>query len=465
MDITKTAIKTFVHPLWMLKDGKLGIYRYLNYFEKSQYYPAEQIREIQMARLKKLVEHAYTNCPFYKSRFETVGIHLSDLNSFEDFTHIPFLTKSDIQENLQTLTAKNYKLTDLVANKTGGSTGHPIQFYHDKERFTSMDASAIRHDRWAGYDIGDKFAAIWGHRGDVSSLTDLVGKLKERVLLRSKILDSSSMSRQTMEKFIQELRSFQPRTILAYANAMHLFAQYCKESGVSDIRPKSIITTAEVLHEHQRTEIEEVFGCRVFNRYGCREVSVIASECEEHDGMHINADALYFEIIKDDSRPANPGETGDIIITDLYNFGMPFIRYKIEDMGVMTDRKCSCGRGLPLMEMVAGRVTDFLVTPDGTRVSGAALTIYIIANTAGVRQAQFIQNEEKLIILKIVRGNDFNNDSTEFLYQKFHEFFGFNMKVEIQFVDNIPKEASGKYRFSICNLKNDNKEKTHAGSI
>jgi phenylacetate-CoA ligase len=273
------------------------------------------------------------------------------------------------------------------------------------------------------------------------------------------------MSRQTMEKFIQELRSFQPRTILAYANAMHLFAQYCKESGVSDIRPKSIITTAEVLHEHQRTEIEEVFGCRVFNRYGCREVSVIASECEEHDGMHINADALYFEIIKDDSRPANPGETGDIIITDLYNFGMPFIRYKIEDMGVMTDRKCSCGRGLPLMEMVAGRVTDFLVTPDGTRVSGAALTIYIIANTAGVRQAQFIQNEEKLIILKIVRGNDFNNDSTEFLYQKFHEFFGFNMKVEIQFVDNIPKEASGKYRFSICNLKNDNKEKTHAGSI
>ena len=143
-----------------------------------------------------------------------------------------------------------------------------------------MDASAIRHDRWAGYDIGDKFAAIWGHRGDVSSLTNLVGKIKERILLRSKILDSSSMSRQVMEKFMQELRSFQPRTILAYANAMHYLPNIARER-CTDIRPKSIITTAEVLHEHQRTEIEEVFGCRVFNRYGCREVSVIASECEE----------------------------------------------------------------------------------------------------------------------------------------------------------------------------------------
>jgi len=458
MDITKTAIKTFVHPLWMLKDGKLGIYRYLNYFEKSQYYPAEQIREIQMARLKKLVEHAYTNCPFYTSRLDTVGMHPSDLNSFEDFTHIPFLTKSDIQENLQTLTAKNYKLTDLVANKTGGSTGHPIQFYHDKERFTSMDASAIRHDRWAGYDIGDKFALIWGHRDDISNFSNLVGKIKEKILLRSKVLDSSSMSHENMGGFAQELRSFQPRVILAYANAMHLFALFCRERDVVDIRPKAIITTAEVLHGHQRKEIEEVFGCQVFNRYGCREVSVVASECEEHDGMHINADALYVEIIRDDGRTAQPGETGNVIISDLYNYGMPFIRYKIEDMGALTDKRCSCGRGLPLMDMMAGRVTDFLFTPDGTRVSGAALTIYVIANTPGVKQAQLVQETKDSLTIKIVQAQGFNDDSLAFLNKKIKEFFGDNMNWQYEFVEEIPKEASGKYRFSICNVPQHNQK-------
>ena len=457
MDIAKAAIRVLIHPLWMLKDEKLGIYRYLKDFERSQYYPAERIREIQLSKLRDLLDHAYGNCAFYKARFDKIGLRPSDINSFEDFAHVPYLTKSDIQENLPSLAAGNYRITDLIPNKTGGSTGHPIHFYHDKERFTSMDASAIRHDRWAGYDIGDKLALIWGHRGDVSNFANLVGKIKERVLMRSKILDSASMSREGMESFMQKLRSFQPHTILAYAGSVHLFAQFCRERGVTDIRPRTIITTAEVLRDDQRKSIEGTFNCRVFNRYGCREVSVIASECEAHEGMHINADALYVEFVKDDGSPAKPGETGNIIITDLYNYGMPFIRYKIEDMGIMTDKKCSCGRGLPLMEMMAGRVTDFLITPEGTKVSGAALTIYIIANTPGVKQAQFVQNNEASLILKIVRGKEFNHESVKFLDKKLPEFFGRSMKVELQFVDDIPKEASGKYRFSVCNLKNDKK--------
>ncbi len=453
MDSIKALIKYLIHPLWMIKDGKASLFRYLSAFERSQFNEPERIREAQFNRVREIVRYAYENCPFYRKRFDSIGMHPSDLKNLEDFLRIPYLTKTDIQENLQELTSQSMKKEDLVPNRTGGSTGQPIRFYHDRKRVVSMEASAIRHDRWAGHDIGDKLAVVWGHREDLSVLGSLKGRIRERLLLRGRILDSSSMSHDAMKHFALELIKFQPKTILAYANAMFLFARFCREHRITGIRPEAIITSAEVLHDHERAEIEGTFLCRVFNRYGCREVSVIASECEEHTGMHINADALYVEFMKDNGEPAKKGEIGDIIITDLYNFGMPFIRYRIEDMGSPLDEICPCGRGLPMMDMVAGRVTDFLLTPEGKRISGAALTIYVIANTPGVRQAQFVQNKEDELVLKIVRGGDFNEDSIRFLENSLPGFFGRTMHIEFQFVDEIPKEASGKYRFSVCNIK------------
>jgi len=450
MDWYAPIAKHFVHPLWALKDGEKHIALWKE-LERSQYFSPQELNDLQIGRLRVMLEHAYNNSPFYRKRFDDAGVSVKKLREVSDIRKIPLLTKEDIQDHADELVAQNIPQSALMPDKTGGSTGKPLRYYRNRERMDHLRAAAMRHDNWAGYQVGDKQAVIWGNRHDFSRAEELKSQIRNRLLGRKLILDSSSITEEGMLHFAHDLRKFKPKAMLAYANSCALFASFLLEHKIHDIKIDSVITSAEVLHEGEKETIEKAFGCKVFNRYGCREVGVISSECEAHLGLHINAEHLLVEFLRD-GRPASPGEEGDIVITDFLNFGMPFIRYRIEDVGTPTDRQCSCGRGLPLMENIAGRITDFLLAPDGRHVSGASLTIYLIANTPGVKQAQIIQDSLDSLRLRIVRGHDFTDDSIAFLRTKVPEFFGHDIKVECEFVDSIPKESSGKYRFSICRV-------------
>jgi phenylacetate-CoA ligase len=450
-DLIKPFAKHVVFPLVALRE-RSSAPRHLKEMEKTQYDSPAEIRRLQFERLKKLLIHAYKNCPFYARRFDKFGLEPTRIQSPDDIRKIPVLTKQEIQKHRDDLRARNYSADMLVPNKTGGSTGSPLYFYLDADRLFSRQAATFRHNRWAGWDIGVKTASLWGHREDISGLRNFKARLRNILLDRRIVLDTSGITPEKLTGFKRELKRFRPELYIAYANSMYLFAKYLKETNSTDHhRPKAIITSAELLDPERRGLIESVFGCRVFDRYGSRETSVIASECEKHTGLHIGAEAFFLEFIKD-NRPAPSGQLGKIIITDLLNYGMPFIRYQIEDAGVSSDELCSCGRGLPLMKMAAGRVTDFLVTPDRRIISGASLTIYLIANTPGVAQAQLIQEKIDEIRFRIVKGEGFGEKSLEYLEEEFPKFFGSLVKYQIEFVDQIPLESSGKYRFSISKV-------------
>jgi len=452
MDWYAPVVKHIVHPLWALKDGETHL-SILRRMERSQFFSSDELAALRLARMRAILEHAYENCPFYRKRFKQAGFSPSSFSSFEDILAIPLTTKEDIQNHKDDMAARNLLGTrDLWPDRTGGSTGKPLHYYRDRTRFYHLKAAAIRHDRWAGHDIGYKQAVIWGHRQDYSKRHEMKARVRNLLLDRLLILDCSNITDDKMATFVDDIRRFRPRTVLAYANSCALFAGYLLDNGIDDLHMDGVITSAEMLNPEDRTVIERAFGCKVFDRYGCREMGLLASECEAHEGLHIDAECVFVEFVRD-GRWVAAGERGDIVITDLLNFGMPFIRYRIEDVGIPTDRKCSCGRSLPLMEMVAGRSTDFLVCPDGRRVSGAALTIYLIANTPGVRQAQIVQDQPDAVRLRIAKGGEFTGKSMEFLQSKVPEFFGEGMRVDYEFVDEIPCESSGKYRFSICNVK------------
>jgi phenylacetate-CoA ligase len=451
MDWYAPIAKQLVHPLWALKDGEKHI-AFWKQLERSQYLSQDGLYELQLMRLKTILTHAYENCDFYRKRFSEAGLAPSDIRTLSDVQYIPFLTKEDIQNHKEEMVDRNIPQRDLLQDKTGGSTGKPLQYCRDKRRMDYLRAAAMRHDRWAGYEVGDKLAVIWGNRHDFSMQQALKWKIRNRLLDRKLILDSSCLTEEGMVQFARSLRAFAPKVMLAYANSCAFFASFILDNNLNGIHLDSAITSAEVLHEHERELIERAFGCKVFNRYGCREVGVIASECEAHDGLHINAECLLVEFVRDGKAVA-PGEAGDVVITDLLNFGMPFIRYRIEDIGISGIRRCTCGRSLPLMETVAGRVTDFLMAPDGRRISGASLTIYLVANTPGIGQAQIVQESHKELRLRIVRKSDFNKESEAFIQKKVKEFFGSDMHLTYEFLNDIPKEPSGKYRFSICMVK------------
>jgi phenylacetate-CoA ligase len=208
-----------------------------------------------------------------------------------------------------------------------------------------------------------------------------------------------------------------------------------------------------VLHDFERETIEKVFSCRVTNRYGCEEVSLIACECPAHQGLHINCDSLYVEFIRD-GKPVPAGEPGAIVVTDLTNFGMPFIRYKVGDVAIPSDRICSCGCTYPLMESLEGRVADYVVTPDGSYISGISLTENFAMHLPGIKQMQIIQERIDLLVFRLVKGETFTEQTVLDIDRIALQRFGNQMRYQLEYVDSIQSERSGKYRFCISKLPN-----------
>ncbi len=451
MDILKPIAKYILDPLLAFHENSSHP-EFLEEFEKTQYMTKEKIAERQFFLLKNLLFHAYKNCPFYTDRFNKAGFHPKSFSTLDDIKKIPTLTKQEIQQHLEQLRAVNYNENQLLLNQTGGSTGSPLKFYVDKERLHSRKASTYRHDRWAGWDIGVKTAVLWGHQKDFLPQQNWKNKIRDDYYERKLFLDTSNITAEKMSTFVKQLLYFQPEIYLAYANSMYLYARYIKENSITEYnRPKAIITSAEVLTPEQREIIEEVFDCKVFNRYGCRETSIIASECSEHNGMHISSETLYLEF-QQKGKDITANKTGKIIITDLLNYGMPLIRYQIEDAGSPLVGDCACGRTLPRMDISGGRVTDFLVTSERKVISGASMTIYFIAVIDGIAQAQIIQNSIEDLTLKIVKSKLFSENTEKEIQQKVAEYFGAAMKYSVEYTDQIEPTKSGKYRFSISRI-------------
>jgi phenylacetate-CoA ligase len=267
-------------------------------------------------------------------------------------------------------------------------------------------------------------------------------------------LDTLKMDEAAMDRFAAMLRRRPPSLLFGHAHSLYLLADFLRYRGGAPIRPRGIISSAMVLHDWERRVIEQQFGCPVTNRYGCEEVSLIACECERHDGLHVNADAIYLEVLRCDGTPATAGEAGMVVVTDLTNRAMPILRYQVGDMAVASDRACPCGRGLPLLDRVEGRVADYVVTPRGELISGISLTENFAVMVPAVVQWQIVQEEIDRFLFRIVRGPDFSERTLEVIRGLVAERFGPEVGYECEFVQRIATEASGKYRFCISKVEN-----------
>jgi phenylacetate-CoA ligase len=218
------------------------------------------------------------------------------------------------------------------------------------------------------------------------------------------------------------------------------------------LRPGGIVATSMMLLGHERALIEQTFGVKVTDRYGCEEVSLIGCECERHEGMHLNHEHSVVEFLRDDGTACAPGEDGRIVVTELVNRGMPMIRYEVGDRGAPSDRVCPCGRGLPLMEGLSGRTADFLRAADGSRVAGISLIENTLTRFTGIRQMQLVQEREGAVDANIVPGEGWGQETAAALRASLRDALGAGFAVELKLVERIPQERSGKYRFSICRL-------------
>lgn len=429
------------------------LFKELNNLEVSQWKSPSEIKQLQWAKLKKILECSYSHVPYYRDILDNLCLTPDDINSPEDFRKLPILTKEEIEKHVSQMVSGEYNQNDLVKNSTGGSTGRTLHFYVDKKKSGVRGAVVFRGNRLAGLDIGEKHAYLWGSAFDISLQNKFVNKIYSEMVGPILFLSSYNLSDENMFVYAKKIMTYKPKVIIGYSSPLYIFAKYIKESKIEGIHPTSIISSAEVLYDYQRELIENVFGCKIFNRYGCREFGAIAQECSEHSGMHINAEHVYVECLKENGEPATLGEKGELIITDLDNYGMPFIRYKIGDLGVLSDKKCNCGRGLPLLEKMEGRTFDIIVGTNGRYLGGTFWTLLLRTAVEGIKQFQVVQESKNEINIKIIVDEVFRQDSIDVLIAKLYEHCGEDMQVSFEIVDEIPLTKSGKFRFVISKVK------------
>jgi phenylacetate-CoA ligase len=476
MDLHAGVIRSILGPAWARweRSPYLGHYRQLR---RAQYDSPGAIRARQWQALRVILNHAYETVPYYRDRWKEAGVEPSDVQSLDDFHQVPVLTKSEIRSHGCDLLSYSFDPAQLIRKKTSGSTGVSLEIFLDEDSRQWKRACVLRCDEWTGWRFGEPVAKVWGNPEYLSR--GFRGWLRNMFLEREFYLDTLQMDENALAHFARLLLKKRPTLIFGHAHSVYLLAQYLqrKVSGgqahqeswsrtahdsplaTHFYRPKGIITSAMVLHSWQRRTIEQVFGCRVTNRYGCEEVSLIACECEQHQGLHVNADSVFVEILCPDengalTRPASPGETGSVVVTDLTNRAMPIIRYQVGDLAVASDRICPCGRGSPLLEKVEGREADYVVTTGGELISGISLTENFALQVPGVIQFQIIQETIDRFRFRIVRGREFGPGSLERLDALVTRHFGSEVEYRCEYLDHIPAEASGKFRFCISRVPN-----------
>ena len=411
-------------------------------------------RARSLERLKALLIHAQSTSPYYGKLFEAHGFDPLRMRSASELETLPTLSRELLAAHKETMRSSRFPREQLAISHTGGSSGTPAAFYQDRR------CTAQRFGRqWGilercGYPIGTRCALVWGVHTDLPD-PNLARSLKARLRKYAsgrETLCCTVMTAEGMLEFHQRLLHFKPAVLYGYPNAIQEFAEFVSARGLAPLRVRRVLCTAERLTEGQRELFERSFGAEVYNLYCTREHGCIGFECREHKGMHIDIGSVHVEILAN-GKPAEAGVPGEIVVTDLLNYGMPMVRSRIGDTGSLASEPCRCGCGLPLLQAFEGRVTDTLQRPDGSRVAGLML-VDMFMDDPVIDKIQIVQVRPSEITLNMVVTDGFGPADRERAVAETRKFMGEAVQVKVNLVADIPRNPrSGKYQEVICRIR------------
>ena len=426
--------------------------RYYHELRRTQWLSPADVRALQEQRLRQLIKHAYRHVPYYRETLDRLGIKPEDIQHLEDLAKLPTLTKDDIRKNLHfDLLSESHEKSTMLPITTSGSTGEPLRLYADKTQLEMRWATTLRNIEWTGYRFGDTQVRLW-HQTLGMSRTQVFKEWLDAILSRRKFFPAFEMNEKTIDKYVDFLRETKPVLIDGYAEAFNLIANYLRNRPTDGIRPKGIISSAQTLSEESREIIEQAFHAKVFDKYGSREFSGIAHECEAHAGHHVNAESYIVEIVRD-GRPARPGETGEVLVADLTNYCVPLIRYALGDLATAADGDCPCGRGLPLIGAIQGRVQAIIIGTNGCFLPGTFFAHLLKDYGHILKQFQVVQESLGSIDFNVVPGPRFSEPELEKILALIRRHLGDDIQINVHHVDSIALVRTGKHRHSVSKLK------------
>ena len=436
----------FLYPFYETIIRKRQTFSYYAEYIDNQSLSLDELQAIQQKKLKLLIQHCYDNVSYYRKVWDEIGFAPQDFKQQSDLQLLPILTKDIIKKNYNDMIAVNYK-NQVIPKATGGSTGVPLQFAITRESYEKRVAVTWRGYEWSGADLGKKTAYIWGQDFKYTFLNKIKYGMYNKAFNR-KYFNVFEYNNH-YERLVLELEAYKPKVIVSFVTPLYEFAIYLLENNIEiSLDLDAIVTGAEALQAHQRTQIERAFTQKVTNTYGCREFMLLAAECEMHEGMHVNIDHVVLELSKDNNLP---GSMGEVLITDLSNFGMPFIRYKNGDIARYSEQSCSCGRKLPLLSTVEGRVLDAIKRSNGSLLPGEFFP-HLLKDLDGLVRYQVIQKDIDTLDLNLVVNDTFKQASLveveAIIKQALHD----DVVISFNFLDEIPKTEMGKTRVTISHV-------------
>lgn len=416
--------------------------------EAAPFAPHADVLTQQWQRLSALLAHAEARVPYYRELFRTLGIHSRDVRNLADFAALPVLTKEIVRARAHDLLRDDVPLARLSAHHSGGSTGIPLTFYRERAYLDASEAGNFRNWAQSGWRPGEMIAFFWGGNERLYRMARWQFRLRQ-MARRMYQFDPFHSGPAEMEEWLKTWRTLNARIAHGYASTIARFAAYIAETGRRVPPLRGVFTTAEKLYPPQRELIARVFGCRVYDCYGSSEVQNIAAECP-HGRMHINADFVVLEVERAAATAAAAATApAPLLVTSLWNYAMPFIRYRNEDCGALVAGACNCGNNFPLMRLDIARISDNFILP-GNRVVHGEFFTHLMYGSEGIANFQFHQTAPDAITLWIVpgAGDAATRAATIRSAVAQIEALAPALKVEVRETDVIPLSAAGKYRFT-----------------
>jgi phenylacetate-CoA ligase len=439
---------------WLLKTAVLPIgdfligqhmMRRLRFLEEAQWWDLERIHEYRDCSLHALMQVVYAEVPFYRELMNEAGVRASDIRRPDDLYKLPIVTKEMLQSRYPKLTTRPTGQNTYEVH-TSGSTGKNFCVKEDADTAGWQRASFLLALEWAGWHIGES------HLQTGMSLNRGVAKRLKDMFLQCHYVSAFDLSDSRLEQSLDVLEGHGIQHLWGYPASLYYLACLALKKGWNNSL-RSVVTWGDNLHPQHRKTIETAFRTRVFDTYGCGEGMQISAQCGQDDVYHIHALDVVVEFLDAEGNPVEPGQPGNIVLTRLHPGPMPFIRYRVGDVGISGNgRRCSCRRGYDLMESIEGRDTDVVVTPSGNRLIVHFFT-GILEHFAEIDCFQVVQETIDTMLVRIVPTTHISSTARERIASALLEKGALGMDIRIELVDSIPLTPGGKRRFVISRIK------------
>lgn len=431
-----------------LKYG-FNLQSYLDLVYANQYWTPEQVQVYQTERMKQIVNHAYLNVAYYQRQFAKLGLSPDSFQNISDLNKLPIIRKIDVYNEFADFLSSNHDKYNPMDRSTGGTTGLAFKFYNDTRSWGINWATKIRTFTWGGYQYGKDRLAVMAGGSLLPEGRFATRSRMWRAINNYLILPITVMTDEIMDGYYRKIIHQKVRFLRGYPSAIFTFAKFINMQSRT-LPLTAVFTTAEMLHDHQRLLLEQVFCCKVFDTYGCGDGMGGANECEKHEGMHINVETSIMQIVDKDGKDVGPGEIGEVVLTALHEYAMPLIRYAPGDLAIKGSQPCSCGRTLPLISKIVGRTSDLIELANGRKING--LSIPFEGWTDTIEKFQIVQTKLDELQVNIVPKPSTKQKDIETIFKRMQFFAGDGISISVNEVSSIPMPISGKMRYIVSFL-------------